>query len=65
LMNNEEDNADGIAFASAADFQDKVYETYWTILFSFIRQWKRITINFLPDFFIVVLQQYTEFVTWF
>ncbi|RLN39514.1 hypothetical protein C2845_PM01G21230 [Panicum miliaceum] len=24
LMNNEEDNADGIAFASAADFQDKV-----------------------------------------
>jgi len=27
-MNNEEDNADGIAFASAADFQDKVYETH-------------------------------------
>ncbi|KAF8697905.1 hypothetical protein HU200_035402 [Digitaria exilis] len=24
LMNNEEDNADGIAFANAADFQDKV-----------------------------------------
>lgn len=24
-MNNEEDNADGIAFANAADFQDKVY----------------------------------------
>jgi len=28
LMNNEEDNADGTAFASAADFQDKVYETH-------------------------------------
>jgi len=27
-MNNEEDNADGTAFASAADFQDKVYETH-------------------------------------
>jgi hypothetical protein len=37
-MNNEEDNADGIAFANAADFQDKVYETHLTIFSLKMRQ---------------------------
>jgi hypothetical protein len=36
-MNNE-DNADGIAFTNAADFQDKVYGTHLTIFSLKIRQ---------------------------
>ena len=65
-MNNEEDNADGTAFASAADFQDKVYETHWTILFFNQEAKKELpSIFFARFFFIMVLQQYTEFVTWF
>ena len=66
-MNNEEDNADGIAFANAADFQDKVYETHSTIFSLKMRQNLFFPQDFVYDvasisvlLLLKVLQEYTE-----
>jgi hypothetical protein len=45
-MNNEEDNADGIAFANAADFQDKVQKHIELSFVSFIRHYSKFFLEF-------------------